>query len=270
MSEEKMTAQPPHTAGQKPERPRRMVDMDPSGQVTGREPDRSQRQFMSYVFYKLDPAFRRLPQAERDEIKAEFLAAVEDWATQGKPEQGRIQRSYSLMGVRGEVDFMLWRMAFDVTDFRDAQARLNRTRLMGYLTTPRHYLCLNKRSQYVNTIEGSGKGLEILPGQGKYLFVYPFIKTRAWYDLTPLTRQGMMDEHVFASGPFKGVRINTSYSYGLDDQEFVVAFDSDYPQEFLDLVHRLRYTEASNYTLSDTPMFTCMKQDLSDILGDLA
>ncbi|WP_229839015.1 chlorite dismutase family protein [Deinococcus piscis] len=248
----------------------RMVDLDPSGQVGQKEPDRANRQYLNYAFYKLDPAFRRLPQAEREEIKAEFQAAVQGW-TEGAPaEKGLIQRTYSLVGVRGDVDFMLWRIAFDPAEFQGAQARLNRTRLMGYLTQPYNYLSMQKRSQYVVRIEGSGHGLEMLPGKGKYLFIYPFIKTRAWYDLTPYSRQGMMDEHIYASEPFKGVRINTSYSYGIDDQEFVVAFDSDYPQEFVDLVHRLRYTEASNYTLQDTPMFTCIRKDVADILNDLA
>ncbi len=262
----------PAASGGKPAggRPKRMVDMDPSGQVTQREPDRANRQYLNYAFYKLDPAFRRLPHAEREEMKAEFAAAAQAWVDEAPAPRGIIQRTYSLVGVRADVDFMIWRMAFDVNDFQEAQARLNRTRLMGYLTQPRHYISMNKRSQYVNSIEGSGHGLELLPGQGKYLFIYPFVKTRAWYDLTPLTRQGMMDEHIYASGPFKGVRINTSYSYGIDDQEFVVAFDSDYPQEFVDLVHRLRYTEASNYTLSDTPMFTCIKKDLTGVLNDLA
>ena len=251
-------------------RPKRMVDLDPSGQVTQKEPDRAQRQFLSYAFYKLDPAFRRLPHAEREEMKAEFRAAVEGWVADAEPRQGLIQRSYSLVGIRNDVDFMLWRIAFDVNDFQAAQARLNRTRMMGYLHQSATYLAMQKRSQYVNRIEGSGHGLEILPGQGKYLFIYPFIKTRAWYDLTPYARQGMMDEHIYASEPFKGVRINTSYSYGIDDQEFVVSFDSDYPQEFVDLVHRLRYTEASNYTLQDTPMYTCVKKDLAAVLDDLA
>lgn len=250
-------------------RPSRMVDLDPSGQVTQREPDRAKRQFLSYAFYKLDPAFRRLPAAEREEMKAEFQAAVEGWVDDAEAVKGLIQRTYSLVGIRDDVDFMLWRIAFDVRDFQEAQARLNRTRLMGYLTQPATYLAMQKRSQYVNRIQGSGHGLEILPGQGQYLFIYPFIKTRAWYDLTPLARQGMMDEHIYASEPFKGIRINTSYSYGIDDQEFVVAFDSDYPQEFVDLVHRLRYTEASNYTLQDTPMYTCVKKDLPGILNDL-
>jgi len=251
-------------------RPKMMVDLDPSGQVTQREPDRAQRQFLNYAFYKLDPAFRRLPRAEQTEIKAEFLAAAEGWVTDAPVVSGLIQRTYSLMGVRSDVDFMLWRIAFDVREFAEAQARLNRTRLMGYLTQPYNYVSMQKRSQYVNRVEGSGHGLEVLPGQGQFLFIYPFIKTRPWYKLTPHSRQGMMDEHIYASAPFKGVRINTSYSYGIDDQEFVVSFDSDTPQEFVDLVHRLRYTEASSYTLRDVPMFTCIKKDMNEILGELS
>ncbi|EYB67326.1 chlorite dismutase [Deinococcus phoenicis] len=274
MTDEQKPAQaaqtPPAAGGGRPAgRPKLMVDLDPSGQVTQREPDRAQRQFLNYAFFKLDPAFRRLPQAERDELKAEFLAAAEGWVTDAPAEKGLIQRTYSLVGVRADVDFMLWRIAFDVREFQEAQARLNRTRLMGFLSQPYNFVSMNKRSQYVNRVEGSGHGLEILPGQGQFLFIYPFVKTRAWYDLTPHSRQGMMDEHIYASGPFKGVRINTSYSYGIDDQEFVVSFDSDHPQEFVDLVHRLRYTEASNYTLSDTPMFTCVKKDLDGVLDDL-
>jgi len=250
-------------------RPRMMVDLDPSGQVTQREPDRATRQFLSYAFYKLDPAFRRLPRAEQADMKREFRAAVEGWLD-APAEAGRIMRTYSLVGLRPEVDFMLWRIAFDVRDFGAAQAAMNRTRLAGYLTQPYNFTSMQKRSQYVNRVEGSGHGLELLPGEGTYLFIYPFVKTRSWYDLTPHSRQGMMDEHIYASGPFKGVRINTSYSYGIDDQEFIVSFDSDYPQEFVDLVHRLRYTQASSYTLRDTPMFTCVKKDLDGVLDDLS
>lgn len=244
---------------------RRTVDLDPSGQVTQREPDRVRRQYLNYSFFKLDPAFRRLGADEKATAKREFLESVENW--QGDV---RILRAYSLVGLRAEVDFMLWRIAFDVRDFQESQARINRTTLAGYLTQPYNFVAMQKRSQYVNRIEGSGHGVELLPGQGQYLFVYPFIKTRPWYDLTPHARQGMMDEHIHASEPFKGVRINTSYSYGIDDQEFVVSFDSDFPQEFVDLVHRLRYTEASNFTLRDTPMFTCVRSTLGDILEQLA
>lgn len=245
--------------------PRRMVELDPSGQNTMRDPDRSTRQFLNYAFFKLDPAFRRLPREERLAAADEFRSVVGNWADR----QDLILRTYSTVGLRGDCDVMFWRISNDLALFQEMQAQLNSTCLGAYLETPYSYLSLQKRSQYVNRIEGSGHGLELLPGQGKYLFIYPFIKTRAWYNLSPHARQGMMDEHINASLPFKGVRLNTSYSYGIDDQEFVVAFDSDYPQEFVDLVGRLRHTEASLYTLQDTPAFTCARTDVDGILRQI-
>jgi chlorite dismutase len=181
-----------------------------------------------------------------------------------------ILRTYSLVGLRADVDFMLWRIAFDPLCFQTMEAALRRSHLGAYLLQVHSFLSLQRRSQYVNKTKGAGEGVELLPGQGKYLFVYPFVKTREWYRLSPHARQGMMDEHIAASSPFKGVNLNTSYSYGLDDQDFVVAFDSDYPQEFVDLVGRLRYTEASLYTQRDTPMFTCAKAPIEAILAQLA
>jgi chlorite dismutase len=149
------------------------------------------------------------------------------------------------------------------------EAAIRRSQLGAYLSQVHSFLSLQRRSPYVNKMKGAGEGVELLPGEGKYLFVYPFTKTRSWYRLSPHARQGMMDEHIAASNPFKGVRLNTSNSYGIDDQDFVVAFDSDYPQEFVDLVGRLRYTEASLYTQRDTPMFMCAKAPIDAILAQL-
>jgi chlorite dismutase len=242
-----------------------MVDLDPSGQITGKAPDRSTRQFLNYAFYKVDPAFRRLPAGEKSAARDEFQRVIERW----HEHSDLILRTYSLVGLRADCDFMFWRISNDPACFRGMQAEVNATALGGYLSMAHSFLSLQKRSQYVNRIEGSGQGVELLPGEGQYLFVYPFVKSRAWYALTPHARQGMMDEHIHASSPFKGVRLNTSYSYGIDDQEFVVAFDSDYPQEFVDLVGRLRHTEASLYTQRDTPMFTCAKADIATILREI-
>jgi chlorite dismutase len=246
---------------------RRTVDMDPAGLISRKAPDQAKRQFLNYSFYKLLPEFRRLPRSEIAEAKAEFAGVLERWAGRG---QGFILRTYSLVGTRADVDFMLWRVSFDVRDFQAMQAELNRTRLAGYLTQPYSFLSMQKRSIYVDRFNPEGEGVHLSPGQGSYLFVYPFVKTRAWYNLSPQARQGMMDEHIYVSAPFTGVTLNTSYSYGIDDQEFVVAFDSNYPQEFVDLVQRLRFTEASLYTLRDTPMFTCVKKPIHEMLDDLA
>lgn len=253
----------PHSPAKAPHR--RIVDLDPSGQVAQKEPDRSKRQFMRYAFYKLDPAFRRLPVDERKAARDQFIELIARWDNRDDV----ILRSYSLIGIRADTDFMLWQISFELESFQAMQSEINNSLLGAYLSQSHSYLSEQKRSQYVNRIQGSGDGVELKPGEGKYLFVYPFIKTRAWYKLSPHARQGMMDEHVYASLPFKGIRLNTSYSYGIDDQEFVVAFDSDYPQEFVDLVHRLRYTEASSYTQRDVPMFTCVKTPVDKILSQL-
>jgi chlorite dismutase len=241
------------------------VDLDPNGIVTGKSPDRQRRQFLNYSFYRLDPVFRRLPADEQRAAAAGFIDLVRTWESS----DDLILRTYSLVGLRADVDFMLWRIAFDPLCIQSMEAAIRRSPLGAYLEQVHSFLSMQRRSQYVNKTKGAGEGVELLPGQGSYLFVYPFSKTRSWYRLSPHARQGMMDEHIAASAPFKGVHLNTSYSYGIDDQDFVVAFDSDYPQEFVDLVGRLRYTEASLYTQRDTPMFTCAKAPIDEILAQL-
>jgi chlorite dismutase len=255
----------PETTGPPPRRGP-SVELDPSGIVTGKSADRQRRQFLNYSFYRLDVVFRRLPVDEQRAAAAEFIELVRTWESLDEV----ILRTYSLVGLRADVDFMLWRIAYDPLCFQSMEAQIRRSRLGAYLSQEYSFLSLQRRSPYVNKMRAAGEGVELLPGQGKYLFVYPFLKTRSWYRLSPHARQGMMDEHIAAAAPFKGVRLNTSDSFGIDDQDFVVAFDSDYPQEFVDLVGRLRYTEASLYTQRDTPMFTCAKAPIDAILAQLA
>ncbi|HJZ77723.1 MAG TPA: chlorite dismutase family protein, partial [Vicinamibacterales bacterium] len=241
-------------------------NLDPNGIVTGKGPDRQRRQFLNYSFYRLDPVFRRLPSDEQRGAATGFIDLVRKWESL----EDVIVRTYSLVGLRADVDFMFWRIAFDPLCFQSMEAEIRRSRLGAYLSPVHSFLSLQRRSPYVNRMKNAGEGVELLPGQGRFLFVYPFVKTRSWYRLSPHARQGLIDEHIAAASAFKGVRLNTSDSFGLDDQDFVVAFDSDYPQEFVDLVGRLRYTEASLYTQRDTPMFACAKAPIDAILAQLA
>jgi chlorite dismutase len=111
--------------------------------------------------------------------------------------------------------------------------------------------------------------LQVRPAHAKYLFVYPFVKTREWYRLPPDERWRVMQEHIKVGREFPSVDLNTSYSFGLDDQEFVVGFETDSPADFLDLVHKLRMTESSMYTLRDTPTFTCISASVERALNAL-
>ena len=227
---------------------------------------RERRQLMRYAFYKLDPVWRRLPAGQQREHKAAFAEAVETFA--GK----LLVRSYTLVGVRGDVDFLLWQVAEDLETLLALQSELNRTRLGAHLTTPYSYLAVSRRSLYEIPphepgVDGRAPG-RVQPGEGRYLFVYPFVKTREWYALSRQERQQMIEEHILVGRRHPGFRLNTTYSYGLDDQEFVVAFEGSDPAEFLDLVSDLRYTEASSYTLRDTPMFTCVLRTPAELVAE--
>ncbi len=227
-----------------------------------REKD-ERRQYVNFAFYKVDPAWRRLPVEERKCGKLQFLQTVRKYETD------IMVIAYSLVGIRGDCDFMLWRIGYELPKFQEMTAELLGTGLGQYLTTPYSYLAMTKRSTYVREhhhADQEGTRLRLTPGQFRYLFVYPFVKTRAWYRLTQPARQGMMNEHIEIGHRFPTVRLNTTYSFGLDDQEFVVAFESDRPEHFLDLVMELRHAETSNYTLRDTPVFTCIHHELERVL----
>lgn len=225
----------------------------------------SRRQFVNFAFYRVDPAWRRLHRMERDAGKKEFKAVVEEFASQV------LVLPYTTVGIRADADLMLWRIAYDLDAFQRMTTRLLLTGLGSHLTPAYSYLAMTKRSVYVDKLDPSHPAdrTRIVPGKSRYLFVYPFVKTREWYRATQAARQGMMDEHIAVGSRYRSVKLNTTYSYGLDDQEFVVAFETDEPGDFLDLVMELRGTEASRFTLRDTPTFTCLARSLDEALDSL-
>ena len=141
----------------------------------------------------------------------------------------------------------------------------------GYLSASHSYLSMTKRSTYVDKLDPDHqeKRRFIRPFHSKYLFVYPFVKTAAWYQLPFDQRQAMMDQHIVLGNKYQSVRIHTTYSFGLDDPEFVLAFETDEPNDFLDLVMEMRESKARPYTLRDTPIFTCVAKPVAELLTDL-
>jgi chlorite dismutase len=217
-----------------------------------------ERHFVKYTFLKVDPAWRRLDAEERAEHKREFIAACEDYASQ------RLLRAFSLVGTRGDADMMLLTQATNLERIHEFHVVLAQSGLMKWCEIPYSFLALTKESEYSDESR-----LEVRPGKGRYLFVYPFVKTREWYLLSAEERWRIMQEHIKVGREYPSVDLNTSYSFGLDDQEFVVAFETDEPRDFLDLVQRLRTTESSRYTKRDTPTFTCVSASVERALAAL-
>ena len=214
------------------------------------------------------PEWRRLPLVERVAHKRAFAEVIQKWNKPGK----LLTITYSTVGMRGDVDMVLWRICYAMEDMNQMTAELLATPLGGYLTTPQNFLAMTKRSQYMIGQGPAGEAesrVNIRPGSQKYIFIYPFWKTRAWYLLPMEERQRLMNEHIRIGHLYPRVKLNTTYSFGLDDQEFVVAFESDYPEDFLDLVQQLRETEISAYTLKDYPIFSCVRMTPAEMLDRL-
>ena len=225
-----------------------------------------QRQFVNFAFYKLDPAFRRLAENEKREAKQEFAAVINE------RRQGLICLTYSTVGLRPDADLLLWRIGNTSDEFQTQTAAINKTRLGGYLSTPWSFVSMTKRSQYIDKVDPfhtAESRTHIIPGKRKYLFVYPFVKTRDWYLLPQPARQEIMDVHIRVGNKYPSVKLNTTYSFGLDDQDFVVAFETDEPKDFLDLVMDLRETQSSKFTQRDTPIFTCVQMGIEGVLDQL-
>ncbi len=217
-------------------------------------PEAGPRDFVKYTFYHLRPEFRRLSAEARDQAKERFASILEG------PPPGLLVRSYALTGLKAGAEMLVWSVGPELEPVQELHSRLLGTPLGGYLDTPYSYLGMGRRSEYLGTHAHGGEGSEARrrPFDLPYLFAYPFVKKREWYGLPFEERRRVMGEHFRIGHKYPKVRIHTGYSFGLDDMEFILAFEADDPGEFLDLVSDLRSTEASRYTALETPIFTCV------------
>jgi chlorite dismutase len=217
------------------------------------------RTYAKFTFFKLDPAWRRRSDEERAADKREFLAACEDFSLD------RSLRAYSTVGTRGDTDLVVLSQSPILEDIHTFHVVLGQSGLSKWMQTPYSFLSVTKSSPYS---EEQARP-EICTSKRKYLFLYPMVKKREWYGLPAEERQRIMRSHIEVGRQYPEISINTSYSFGLDDQEFVVAFEGDDPSMFLDLVQELRPTESSAYTERETPIFTCVAMSVAKALDAL-
>jgi chlorite dismutase len=223
------------------------------------------RQFVNFIFYRARPEWRLLHDGEKAHCKQHFVDTVEDYR------QSLLINTYSTVGWRANADFMIWRIGYDLEPFQEMTSRLNHTPMAKYLDATESFLSMTKRCMFIEKDCSDHKEdrTHIVPGESNYLFVCPLQRTHEWYARSQEQRHEMMDEYQRIGSKYRAVKLHTTYSFGLDDQEFVVAFETDNPSDFLDMFQELRETKASCFTLRNTPMFTCRRRNLADCLDVL-
>jgi chlorite dismutase len=221
--------------------------------------EESKRVFFNFSFFKIDPKWRWMADLAKEESAKEIEQVIRN---------SRVKfRSYSTLGLRDDAEFLFWFSADNVEVIQEVISKIYLTVFGKYIIPSHVYLSSTRQSMYAKV----GKVSSFVEGNDprKYAIVYPFIKTREWYLLPVEQRKKMMDEHIMVGQKFPQVVLNTTYSFGIHDEDFMLAFETDDLHAFQDLIMELRETQVSRYIERDTPMIVCVKKDIIPLIASL-
>ncbi len=216
--------------------------------------------YFNFSFFKIDPKWRWMADLAKEESAKEVEIVLSN-AKIG-------YRSYSNLGLREDSDFLLWFVAKSIEEIQSVIEKLYKTVFGKYIVPSMTYLSCTRPSIYV---QSGAREHGFITGREpkKHVIVYPFTKTREWYLLPQSKRQKIMDEHIQVSKKYPQIVLNTTYSFGIHDEDFMLAFEVDDIRDFQDLIMDLRETEVSSYVKNDIPMIVCVKKEIAPLISSL-
>ena len=217
--------------------------------------------FINFTFYKVDPKWRWLNEIGKDESSREFLELLKAANTKMKV------KTYSTIGLRHDSEFMIWTISQSLENIQIFASKIYSTILGKYVEPTNTFLSLTRKSIYSNQVKLGFESDD--DAQLKYVVVYPFIKSREWYLLPFEKRKQLMDEHIKVGRKYPEIRLNTTYSFGIGDQDFMLAFETEDLSMFQNLIMDLRETQVSRYILKDIPMIPCVLKGMDEIIKSL-
>jgi chlorite dismutase len=225
-------------------------------------PEETPRTLSHFAFYRFTDPYWRLDSAARAALHAEWLAGLRAAA--------RKVDLYQVFPAETEADLLVWSAlpvleACSTAEFFERYARAC-SPVRGFVTAHTALWGYTRPSQYTKTRSSQ----EIDPfadARQPYLVIYPFVKSTEWYLLGRESRQGMMNEHIRIGKQYEDISQLLLYSFGLQDQEFVVVYEIPDLARFSDLVHELRGTDGRAYTVRDTPAHTAIYRPAEETLA---
>jgi chlorite dismutase len=213
--------------------------------------------FVHALALGLDPAWRRLESEERCQTADELVAAV-------RQESDVRTHTYSMVGLQAGADLLLWSLGPSLDALEERSAAVLRTGMGRWMAVSESFLGVIQPSQYVK--KPTPQEQSLFSGErSRYLVVYPFTKSAEWYLLDREERQRIMNEHMKVGHTYPEVRQLLASSFGLDDMDFLVAYETDYLPRFSELVRALRGTESRRSTVRDTPILVGIHRPIEEI-----
>lgn len=217
-----------------------------------------ERQFVNFMFFRVNPEWRKLSAEAKSALKSEFQNVYESFG------DDLLLFSYSLVGFDSKADLMFWRIGRSLDHIQDQTAKLYRTELGSFLVTADNYLSITKKMMFVS--ESSEDRFHVNAGEKKYHFLYPCAKHRDWYQKSGEERDALIEENFMVGRKFQNIKIHLTHAFGFSDQEYIISFETDEPKDFLALAEELRQTPASKFTLRGMPVYTCRRKSLTECL----
>ena len=213
--------------------------------------------FVQALALGVDTSWRRLASEQRRDTCAAFFAAVTG-------AEAVKTFTYSMVGLKPGIDLLLWRQAPSLEALEESAAAALRSGMGPWMEVRQSFVGVIQPSQYVKRPTQQEQSL-FSGERSRYLVVYPFTKSTDWYLLDQATRQSVMNEHMKIGHRYPQVRQLLAYSFGLDDMDFLVAYETDDLAGFGDLVRALRSTESRRSTVRDTPILTAVHRPPDEI-----
>lgn len=218
-----------------------------------------QERYASYPVFKVDRD--KLVDVDRDVAAKEVKTLLESYEP-----RVHTRGAYTTAAFTADADLMLWWVAESIDDVEELLIDLKRTQLGRALTQVEAFLGVTRPAEFARDHQPA-----FIKGEDpkKYICVYPFVRTPEWYLLDPKERGALLREHGEAGREFGDVLANTTSAFGLGDFEWILCFEADSPVRIVELIRRLRATEARRYTKVEIPFVSGIRKDVEKVVHDL-
>lgn len=231
------------------------------GERSSAEPIPVEQQFVNFIFFRVNPEWRKLPSETKQFARNEFREVFDSFR------DDLMLFSYSLIGFDSKSDLMFWRVGQSLDVIQDMTSKLYQTTLGNFLEPSDNYLAVTKDMMFV--LDGSESREHVLAGSKKYHFVYPCAKSQGWAEVPADRRDQMIEENFMVGKRFPNIKIHMTHAFGFSDEEYLISFETDEPKDFLALAEELRQTPASKFTMRGMPIYTCRQRSLTECLDSL-
>jgi chlorite dismutase len=225
-------------------------------------PEETPRTLNHFALFAFKEAYWTLSAEARTEFHRNWLAGLRAAA--------RRVDVYQIFPAESGADLLVWSALpaegkCETAEFFEGFARATNP-FRAYLRVSAALWGYTRPSQYTKT-RSTQEIDPFVETRKPYLVMYPFVKTTDWYLMSREARQGMMNEHIRIGKQYEDITQLLLYSLGVQDQEFVVIYETDDLPRFSELVNELRSTEARRYTLRDTPLHTAIYHPAEETLA---